>query len=90
MRKMRLGLQSRAGYLSVRYPSSYNHGTPQASDLLHHGVHIIPVGHALQCCILVKPIYFCLRSTIYAKYKGLSPMCKDNYVVEMLSHSLKQ
>lgn len=64
MRGMRLGLQSSACWLSAGLLASYNHGTPQASNVLHMpSVHIIPFGHALPCCILVKPKYFCLLST---------------------------
>ena len=63
MRRMRLDLQSRAGWPSTGPPASYSHWTPRASDVLHHGVHIISFGHAFPCCILVKPKYFCLLST---------------------------
>lgn len=52
-----------AGWLSAGLPARYNCSTSQASDVLHHTVHIIASGLAFPCCILVKPKYLCLFST---------------------------
>lgn len=51
------------GCISAGLPARYNYSTSQASDVLHHGVHIIPSGLAFPCCISVKPKYLCLFST---------------------------
>lgn len=51
------------GWISAGLPARYNYRTSQASDVLHHGVHIISSGLAFPCCISVKPKYLCLFST---------------------------
>lgn len=51
------------GWLSAGLPARYNYRTSQASDVLHHGVHIISSGLAFPCCISVEPKYLCLLST---------------------------
>lgn len=51
------------GCLSAGLPARYNYRTSQASDVLHHGVHIISSGLAFPCCISVEPKYLCLLST---------------------------
>lgn len=64
--------------------ASYSHGTSQASDVLHHGVHTISVNRAFQCCTLGKPIYFCPLSTQFMlNKKDCCQHPKDIYNIDL-------